>query len=101
MFERIKQMLIKEFIQVLRDPRMKAIVFVMPYIQLLIFSYAVTTDVRHIATAVYDLDNSVASREFVARFVRSGYFDVEELRRRRCGRSPNLARPERVGPSSA
>jgi ABC-2 type transport system permease protein len=76
MRERIQQMLIKEFIQVLRDPRMKAILFVMPVVQLLVFGYVVTTDVRHVATAVYDLDASVASRELIARFVGSGYFDV-------------------------
>jgi ABC-2 type transport system permease protein len=78
MRERIKQMLIKEFIQVLRDPRMKAIIFLVPAFQLLIFSYAVTTDVRHIATAVYDLDNTVASRDFISRFPKSGYFDIVE-----------------------
>jgi ABC-2 type transport system permease protein len=78
MGERIGHMLRKEFIQVLRDPRMKAILFVMPVVQLIVFGYVVTTDVRHVATAVYDLDASVASRELVARFVDSGYFDVVE-----------------------
>jgi ABC-2 type transport system permease protein len=77
-FERIKHMLIKEFIQVLRDPRMRAVVFVVPVLQLLVFGYAVTTDVRHVSTAVYDLDNSVASRELTSRFEKSGYFDVVE-----------------------
>ena len=76
MIERIKHMLIKEFIQVFRDPRMKGVIFLMPIIQLLVFGYAVTTDVRHVATAVVDLDNSVASRELIARFVESGYFDI-------------------------
>jgi drug efflux transport system permease protein len=76
MWERIRQMLVKEFIQVFRDPRMKAFIFVIPILQLLIFSYAASTDVRHIATAVYDLDNSVSSRDLVSRFVKSGYFDV-------------------------
>ncbi|MBN2560022.1 MAG: ABC transporter permease [Phycisphaerae bacterium] len=78
MFERIKHMLIKEFIQVFRDPKMKGIIFLMPIIQVLIFGYAVTTDVKHVRTAVYDLDDSVASRKLVARFVKSGYFDVTE-----------------------
>ncbi len=78
MFERIKEMLIKEFIQIFRDPKMKGVIFMMPIIQVLVFGYAVTTDVKHIATAVYDLDNSRASREMVARFVESGYFDVKE-----------------------
>jgi ABC-2 type transport system permease protein len=78
MFERIKHMLIKEFIQVFRDPKMKRIVFIMPVVQILVFGYAVTTDVNHVPVAVYDLDNSVASRELTSRFVKSGYFDVVE-----------------------
>jgi ABC-2 type transport system permease protein len=78
MRERIKHMLVKEFIQIFRDPRMKGVIFLMPVIQLLVFGYAVTTDVRHIPTAVYDLDHSIASRELVARFVESGYFEVLE-----------------------
>jgi ABC-2 type transport system permease protein len=78
MWERIKHMLIKEFIQLFRDPKMKGVIFLMPIIQVLVFGYAVTTDVEHVATAVYDQDNSVASRELVVRFVKSGYFDIIE-----------------------
>ena len=78
MFERIKQMLIKEFIQIFRDPKMKGVIFLMPIIQVLVFGYAVTTDVKNVPLAVYDLDNSVASRELISRFVGSGYFDVVE-----------------------
>jgi ABC-2 type transport system permease protein len=78
MFERIKHMLIKEFIQVFRDPRMRMVIFVIPCVQTLVIGYAVTTDVRHVPTAVYDLDQSTPSRELVARFEASGYFDVVE-----------------------
>jgi len=78
MFERLKHMLIKEFIQIFRDPRMKSIVFVTPVMQMLIFGYAVNTDVDHVATAVLDLDNSVSSREVAARFEHSGYFDIND-----------------------
>jgi ABC-2 type transport system permease protein len=76
MHERIKHMLIKEFIQIFRDPRMRGVIFLMPIIQLFVFGYAVTTDVKHIPTMVYDLDNSVASRELVSRFTSSGYFEL-------------------------
>jgi len=69
-------MLIKEFIHVFRDKRMKAIVFGVPVLQMLAFGYAVTTDVKNIATAVYDLDRSYESREVVRRLESSGYFDV-------------------------
>jgi ABC-2 type transport system permease protein len=76
MVERITRMLIKEFIQIFRDPRMRTVIFVMPLVQTLVFGYAVTTDVTHIPTTILDLDNSRASRELVARFTGSGYFDV-------------------------
>ncbi len=78
MWERIWRMLVKEFIQTFREPRMRGVVFVMPLVQTLVFGYAVTTDVRHIRTAVYDLDGSVESRELVSRFAASGYFTIVE-----------------------
>src|SRR5271165_3488498 len=76
MFERIRQMLIKEFIQVFRDPRMRAVVFIVPCMEVMVIGYAVNMDIRDIRTAVYDLDNTPASREFLARFSASGYFNV-------------------------
>lgn len=76
MFERLKTMLIKEFIQVMRDPKMRSIIFIVPIIQIFVFGYAVNYDVKHIATAVYDLDNSAMSRDLVARLAQSGYFDI-------------------------
>ncbi len=76
MWERIRHMLIKEFIQVFRDPKMKGIIFAMPIIQVMVFGYAVTTDVKHVPLAILDRDSSRMSRDLVARFVASGYFDV-------------------------
>ena len=76
MFERLRQMLVKEFLQVFRDPRMRMVIFVIPCVQTLVIGYAVTTDVKHVRTAVYDLDNSQDSRDLVARFAASEYFDV-------------------------
>lgn len=87
MWERIYRMLVKEFIQVLRDPRMKALIFVMPVIQLIMFGYAVTTDVDQIKTAVCDLDKSPQSRALIERFTASGYFTVVA----------NTDRPEQLG----
>lgn len=76
MLERVKPMLIKEFLQVRRDPKMMRVILILPILQMLIFSYVVTTDVRNVAIAVYDLDNSAASRNLAQRFARSGYFDI-------------------------
>lgn len=78
MFERVKHMLIKEFIQIFRDPKMKGVIFLMPIIQLLVFGYAVTTDVRNIKTVVCDLDNSASSRNIISDFAGSGYFEIIE-----------------------
>jgi ABC-2 type transport system permease protein len=76
MFTRLKTMLIKEFTQILRDPKMRVVILLVPMVQIIIFGYAVNTDVKLIATAIYDLDNSVPSRELVARLERSGYFEI-------------------------
>ena len=76
MFERLFHMLVKEFIQVLRNPRMRAVIFVVPVVQVLIIGYAVSTDVRHVPMAVYDLDRTPATRDLIARFEGSGCFDI-------------------------
>ncbi len=78
MFERLKSMLLKEFIQVFRDPKMRFIIFVFPVFQTVVFGYAVNTDVQNVKTAVYDLDNTPESRDVAARFAGSGYFQVVE-----------------------
>jgi ABC-2 type transport system permease protein len=76
MLERLYRMLVKEFIQVLRNPRMRAVIFVVPVVQVLIIGYAVSTDVRHVPLAVYDLDRTPATRDLLSRFEGSGCFDV-------------------------
>lgn len=76
MFDRVRQMVIKEFLQTFRDPRMRGIILVAPVVQLLLFGYAVSTDVRSVPLAVRDDDRSVASRELAAQFVQSEYFTL-------------------------
>jgi len=77
MLTRLKQMLIKEFIQVFRDKRARFLLFVTPIIQMLIFGYAATFEVHHVATVVLDLDHSQESRDVISRFTSSPYFDVQ------------------------
>ena len=74
MFERLKAMLIKEFIQTFRDPRMRTVLFILPMVQTVIFGYAVNMDVRKIPTAVIDRDNSPRSRELLQTLFASGHF---------------------------
>lgn len=77
MLGRLKQMLIKEFIQVFRDQRTRFLLFGPPIIQMLVFGYAATFEIHHVATVVLDLDHSQESRELVSRFTSSPYFDVQ------------------------
>ncbi len=77
MFGRLKQMLIKEFIQVVRDKRTRFILVGPPIIQMLVFGYAATFEIRHVPTVALDLDHSQESRDLVSRFRSSPYFDVE------------------------
>ena len=72
----------KEFIQLRRDPKLLRIVILAPVLQLFVFGYAATTDVRHISTGVYDADRTAASRDLIERFVRSGYFDLDHYLQR-------------------
>jgi ABC-2 type transport system permease protein len=69
-------MLVKEFIQVFRDKRTRFLLFGPPVIQMLVFGYAATLDIRHISTAVLDYDHSQLSRDLLSRFTASPYFDV-------------------------
>jgi ABC-2 type transport system permease protein len=77
MFGRLKQMLIKEFIQVFRDKRTRFILIGPPIIQMMVFGYAANYEIRHVPTVVLDLDHSQESRELVSRFTSSLYFDVQ------------------------
>lgn len=76
MLRRLHGMLVKEFIQVFRDKRTRILLFAPPIIQMLIFGYAATLEIRHIPTAVLDYDNTQVSRDLLSRFTASPYFDV-------------------------
>ncbi|MEW6087022.1 MAG: ABC transporter permease [bacterium] len=79
MFERIKHLVKKEFIQVLRNKRLRFFLVAPPVIQLMLFGYVVSLDVRNVSMALYDLDKSRESRELVRRMESSGYFTVKYL----------------------
>lgn len=77
MFERVKNMIIKEFIQTFRNKRMRLIIFFAPVMQLLVFGYAVNMDIKNVSTAFYDADKSSYSRLLAGKMDSSGYFNVK------------------------
>ena len=71
---RVAALIKKEFITIWNDPKSRAIIIAMPLMQLLVFSNAVTMEVRNIDTVVLDRSQSVESRELLSRFENSSRF---------------------------
>jgi ABC-2 type transport system permease protein len=67
---------LKELRQASRDPLSLLLLLGMPAMMLLLYGYAVNFDVRHVRLALEDLDRSAASRDLIASFVNSTYFDL-------------------------
>jgi ABC-2 type transport system permease protein len=70
-------MIRKEFRQILRDPRMVRVAIMMPVIQLLIFGYIASTDIRNVRTAVIDHDMTRSSRAYVKVLENTGKFTIK------------------------
>ena len=70
------RVIVKEFLQLRQDKKMIPVIFVAPVVQLILFGFAVNTDVTNVPTVLVDQDRSAASRDLVSRFVRSGYFEL-------------------------
>ena len=66
----------KEFIQMRRDRLTLGIMIGIPVIQLLMFGFAIQTDVRHIPTVVLDESRTAESRDLVAAFQNTGNFRI-------------------------
>lgn len=77
-FARIRHMLKKEFIQTLRDRHTAFLLIGPPLIQMVIFGYAATMEIRHVSMAVLDLDNTQESRELISHFAASHYFEIQK-----------------------
>jgi ABC-2 type transport system permease protein len=73
---RLLQLVRKEARQTFRDPRALRVIFLAPIIQLVVFGYAVTTDVKDAALIVYDRDRTSQSRELVQALTAGSYFRV-------------------------
>ncbi|MDD2875928.1 MAG: ABC transporter permease [Acidiphilium sp.] len=82
MFERIQVMLMKEFLELWRDPWAMFRLIVPLLIQMVVFGYAATFTVHHVSTAVLDLDNTQASRSLISHFAATGRFDIVAIAHR-------------------
>ncbi|MGD8227917.1 MAG: ABC transporter permease [Desulfobacteraceae bacterium] len=73
---RVRELIRKEFIQLFRDKKNRPLLVVAPLVQLLIFGYVVTTDVRDIRTAIFDQSRTKESRVLIDAFNANKTFRV-------------------------
>src|SRR5512141_1554558 len=68
MWKRILALMAKEFLALLKDKRSRLVLIVPPLVQLMVFGYAATFDLRNVPYAVYNEDSGAAARELLAAF---------------------------------
>lgn len=76
---RLLALLKKEFIQMSRDRLTLGMMVAIPVVQLLLFGFAINTDVKHLATVVFDQSYQQEGRDLLSAFEASEYFDIKHL----------------------
>ncbi|HNX60405.1 MAG TPA: ABC transporter permease, partial [Spirochaetota bacterium] len=75
---RILAIAAKEWTQIIRDTRSLILALFAPAFLILLFGYALTTDVKHVSVTFLDNDRSFRSRAYIERFTHVEYFDVRD-----------------------
>jgi ABC-2 type transport system permease protein len=75
-YRRLRAILIKELHHITRDSRSLIMALAVPLLMLLLYGYALSLDVDHIPTLIYDQDQTWASRELIKQFRGSRFFDI-------------------------
>lgn len=68
----------KEFAHVLRDRKTLLILFGMPIVQILIFGFALTNEVKNAKIVIVDNAKDIASQNIITKIEASRYFEIEE-----------------------
>ncbi len=76
---RFRAMIKKEITQMLRDPRTLFFIFIMPILQLMLMGYANNSDVKNIATVVFDQSNTAESRDLISAFKSTEYYAFDYI----------------------
>jgi ABC-2 type transport system permease protein len=81
MMQRIRTLMLKEFLELRQSPRLLGLLIVAPVLQLVMLGYAATTDVVDVPIIIVDGDRTARSRQLVERFSASPHFRIvgEEL----------------------
>ena len=79
--KRLKAVIVKEFAHILRDPASLTIVFLMPLLMMMVFSYAVRFDLDKVETGVVNYDGGRGAGELIDAYANNHYFHLLDLRR--------------------
>lgn len=74
---RLRALMRKELTHMRHDPRTVMMILIMPILQLVMLGYAANTDIRNVAAAIYDQDNTQASRQLLDAFRATGFFSID------------------------
>ncbi len=77
MWQRIISIILKEFIQLRRDRRTLAMIIIIPIIQMSLFGYALSTDIKNVPMVVWDASNTPESRELIDSFRQTEFFSID------------------------
>lgn len=69
----------KEFFHIFRDRRTMLILLGMPVVQIILFGFAITTEVKNVRVGVLDPSNDIVTRKIIDRLDASEYFSVKCL----------------------
>ena len=73
-WRRVKAIVVKESLQIVRDPRSLMIALLIPVLQMFLLGYGISLDVKQIPLCTFDREGSQASRDLLQRFTASAYF---------------------------
>lgn len=77
MFQRIFSISLKEIIELVRDKRSLIIILMVPLLQLFIFGYALSTDVKNVPLIIWDASRTPQSRELIQDFGQTEFFAIQ------------------------
>lgn len=69
----------KEFHHIFRDRRTMLILLGMPIVQIILFGFAITTEVKNVKVAVLDYSKDISTRQIIDKLDASEYFDVRRI----------------------
>ena len=69
----------KEFLHIFRDRRTMMILLLMPIVLIILFGYAITTEIKRVPVAILDQSRDEVTQKMISHFVASEYFELYKM----------------------